>query len=50
MKILLALILAFAAAQAINYDAEWENFKLKYEKSYDRSGEEVVMSGPFCIA
>ena len=41
MKILLALTLAFAAAQAINYDAEWENFKLKYEKSYDRSGEEV---------
>ena len=39
MKILLALTLAFTAAQAINYDAEWENFKLKYEKSYDRSGE-----------
>ena len=42
MKILLTLTLAFATAQAINYNAEWENFKIKYEKSYSRSsGEEV---------
>jgi len=40
MKILLVLALAIAATQAINYDAEWEKFKLKYEKSYDRSADE----------
>ena len=41
MKILLVLALAIAATQAINYDAEWEKFKLKYEKSYGLSGDEV---------
>ena len=41
MKIFLVLALAIAATQAINYDAEWEKFKLKYEKSYDRSADEV---------
>jgi len=40
MKIFLVLALAIAATQAINYDAEWEKFKLKYEKSYDRSADE----------
>jgi len=40
MKILLVLALAIAAIQAINYDAEWEKFKLKYGKSYSRSEAE----------
>ena len=41
MKILLVLALAIAAIQAINYDVEWEKFKLKYGKSYYRSEAEV---------
>jgi len=34
MKVFLVLALAVAATQAINYDAEWEMFKLKYERNY----------------
>ena len=45
MKILLVLALAIAAIQAINYDAEWEKFKLKYGKSYYRSEAEVSHFG-----
>ena len=41
MKILSVLALAIVATQAINYDAEWEDFKLKYEKSFYRSAAEV---------
>ena len=41
MKISLVLAFAFAASLAINYDAEWEKFKLKYEKSYSLSTDEV---------
>ena len=41
MKILLFLALAIVATRAINYDAEWEKFKLKYDKSYYRSEAEV---------
>merc|ERR1712198_36343 len=40
MKILLFLALAIVATRAINYDAEWEKFKLKYDKSYYRSEAE----------
>jgi len=40
MKILSVLALAIVATQAINYDAEWEDFKLKYEKSFYRSAAE----------
>ena len=41
MKISLVLAFAFAASLAINYDAEWEKFKLKYEKNYSLSANEV---------
>jgi len=34
MKVFFVLALAVAATQAINYDAEWEMFKLKYERNY----------------
>ena len=47
MKILLALSLAFAAAQAINYDAEWELFKLKYERNYLSTPEVSLIIGSF---
>merc|ERR1712157_475384 len=34
MKVFFVLALAVAATQAINYDAEWEMFKFKYERNY----------------
>ena len=41
MKISLVLAFAIAASLAINYDAEWEKFKIMYEKSYSLSTDEV---------
>ena len=39
MNISFVLALAIVATQAINYDDEWEKFKLKYEKSYGSAAE-----------
>ena len=41
MSIVFVLALAIVATHAVNYDAEWEKFKLKYEKGYYRSAAEV---------
>merc|ERR1711915_182138 len=34
MKTFVVLALALTAAQALNYDQEWEIFKAKYERNY----------------
>ena len=46
MKILLFLALAIVATRAINYDAEWETFKFKYERNY-LSTPEVSLKSDF---
>ena len=34
MKAFVVFALALSAAQALNYDQEWEIFKAKYERNY----------------
>ena len=46
MKVFFVLALAVAATQAINYDAEWEMFKFKYERNY-LSTPEVSLKSDF---
>ena len=42
MKTFVVLALALTAAQALNYDQEWELFKARYERNY-LSTPEVIM-------